>query len=46
MDMKELVGNVLRLNIKDSTGGWHMGVSIHWNGTLDWNTGLEYWNDL
>ena len=22
------------------------GVSIHWTGLLDWNTGLDYWTDL
>ena len=22
------------------------GVSIHWTGLLEWNTGLDYWNDL
>ena len=23
-----------------------MGVSIHWTGLLDWNTGLDYWTEL
>ena len=23
-----------------------LGVSIHWTGLLEWNTGLDYWNDL
>ena len=23
-----------------------MGVSIHWTGQLDWNTGLDYWTKL
>jgi len=22
------------------------GVSIHWTGLLDWNTGLDYWTDV
>ena len=22
------------------------GVSIHWTGLLDWNTGLDYWTEL
>ena len=22
------------------------GVSIHWTGPLDWNTGLDYWTHL
>ena len=26
--------------------GCRKGVSIHWTGLLDWNTGLDYWNDL
>ena len=27
---------------KDSS----LGVSIHWTGLLDWNTGLDYWTDI
>ena len=23
-----------------------MGVSIHWTGLLDWNTGLDYWTGI
>ena len=23
-----------------------MGVSIHWTGLLDWNTGLDYWTEI
>ena len=23
-----------------------VGVSIHWTGLLDWNTGLDYWTDI
>ena len=23
-----------------------MGVSIHWTGLLDWNTGLDYWTEF
>ena len=23
-----------------------MGVSIHWTGLLDWNTGLDYWTEV
>ena len=42
MDMKELVGNVLRLNRKDSTGGVAYGC-IH---SLEWNTGLEHWTGI
>ena len=26
--------------------GYREGVSIHWTGLLDWNTGLDYWTDL
>ena len=22
------------------------GVSIHWTGLLDWNTGLDYWTEV
>ena len=22
---------------------YKLGVSIHWTGLLDWNTGLDYW---
>jgi len=22
------------------------GVSIHWTGLLDWNTGLDYWTAI
>jgi len=25
---------------------YNMGVSIHWTGLLDWNTGLDYWTDI
>ena len=24
----------------------NQGVSIHWTGLLDWNTGLDYWSEL
>ena len=24
--------------------GW--GVTNHWTGLLDWNTGLDYWTDI
>ena len=24
----------------------NVAVNNHWTGTLDWNTGLEYWNAL
>ena len=36
------------VNTKDDTIllSHRMGVSIHWTGLLDWNTGLDYWNDL
>ena len=23
-----------------------LGVSIHWTGLLDWNTGLDYWTEV
>ena len=23
-----------------------LGVSIHWTGLLDWNTGLDYWTGI
>ena len=23
-----------------------LGVSIHWTGPLDWNTGLNYWTEV
>ena len=23
-----------------------LGVFIHWTGLLEWNTGLDYWNDF
>ena len=26
--------------------GWKGGVSIHWTGSLDWITGLDYWTHL
>ncbi len=22
------------------------GVFIHWTGMVDWNTGLDYWNEF
>ena len=25
---------------------YNPGVSIHWTGLLDWNTGLDYWTEL
>ena len=26
--------------------GFAWGVSIHWTGLLDWNTGLDYWTEV
>ena len=23
-----------------------LGVTNHWTGLLDWNTGLDYWTDI
>ena len=36
---------LLTVNFTECPLGFERGVSIHWTGTLDWNGGMEYWND-
>ena len=41
----ECQGTVLsKLNFKKSV--CKKGVYKQWNGLLDWNTGMDYWNDI